>query len=257
MIPGSTGPGPVPSIWSRWRDSFGEAHLTLDAVVAHVDGELAPGPAGRATEHVQRCLLCAAEVAAQRRTRGMLRGADAPGAPSGLLSALRAIPDEPSTPPSPAGLAPGDDPHDGRRDGDQDGTGDDHADGSRAGRGAPGRRRRGERGGLRRGLPVAVASGIALGSVALAAVPALPMTSPVARSVAPGSPAGRGIAGADAFAVLSHRPGATAPPTTVAPTPATVAPTAAVPTTAAPTTSVPMTSARPAPAPGAPSPTGP
>lgn len=240
MIAGSAGPGPVPSIWSRWRDSCGEAHLTLDAVVAHVDGELAPGPAQRATEHVQRCLLCAAEVAAQRRTRGLLREADAPGAPSGLLSALRAIPDEP---PAPAGLGPGQDTGDDR----DDGPGDDHDAGPGIGTAGRGRRRRGERSGLRRGLPVAVASGIALGTVALAAVPAaLPMTSPIARSVAPGSPAGRGPTGADAFAVLSHRAGGAAATVDggTASTAATASPPAAVPATTAPPTAAPITPSR-------------
>lgn len=190
MIAGSAGPGPGSStpgssIWSRWRDSFGEAHLALDAVVAHVDGELAPGPARRATEHVERCLLCAGEVAAQRRTRGLLRGADVPGASTALLSALRAIPDESAPPSSPVGLgpsSPGGDT-DAPRDDRGDDRGDDRRDDAdeRGGRGRRGGRSR------RRGLPVVLASGLAIGTVALAAVPAAPMTGQIARSIGPGA----------------------------------------------------------------------
>lgn len=208
MISGSTGSGPagpVGSIWSRWRDSFGETHLTLDAVVAYVDGELAPGPAQRAAEHAARCLLCAGEVAEQRRTRGRLRGADTPGAPSSLLSALRAIPDEtlPSPPPGPEPLAARD-----------EGPGDEH-DGGPDHDGSP-RARREDARAVRRGLPVvAVASGIALGSVALAAVPALPMTSQIARSIGPGATAsGRALPGVEpAFTTAAPSSArATAPP---------------------------------------------
>lgn len=95
--------------WTRWVGSVSDAlpggHLSLDAVVAFVDDELAPGPAHRADEHVRRCLTCAAEVAAQRQARRRVRGAGAPGAPSSLLSRLCAIPAEADLPPAPSTLA--------------------------------------------------------------------------------------------------------------------------------------------------------
>ncbi|MFC5062098.1 hypothetical protein [Actinomycetospora atypica] len=94
--------GPQASAWARWRDG---GHLSLDAVVAHVDGELPPGAAARATAHVDHCLTCAGEVAAQRQARRRLRAADCPGVPSSLLSSLRAIPDSAELPEAPAGLA--------------------------------------------------------------------------------------------------------------------------------------------------------
>ncbi len=94
--------------WSRWIGAVSEAipagHLSLDAVVAHVDGELPPGPAARAAAHVDRCPACAGEVMAQRQARRRLRGADAPGVPDSLLCSLRAIPDVADLPEAPAGL---------------------------------------------------------------------------------------------------------------------------------------------------------
>ena len=94
--------------WSRWIGAVSEAipggHLSLDAVVAHVDGELPAGPAARAAAHVDRCPACAGEVMAQRQARRRLRGADAPGVPDSLLCSLRAIPDVADLPEAPAGL---------------------------------------------------------------------------------------------------------------------------------------------------------
>ncbi|MEV1293323.1 zf-HC2 domain-containing protein [Pseudonocardia sp. NPDC049635] len=84
---------------------WGEAHLTLEAVVAYVDDELASGPHERATRHLERCADCAAEVAGQRRARSVLRGADAPTLPPSLMSTLRSIPQETELPPPPAGLS--------------------------------------------------------------------------------------------------------------------------------------------------------
>ena len=99
---------PRGSPWSRWVGAVSEAlpggHLSLDAVVAHVDGELPAGPAGRAAAHVDRCPACAGEVMAQRQARRRLRGADTPGVPASLLSSLRAIPDSADLPEAPAGL---------------------------------------------------------------------------------------------------------------------------------------------------------
>lgn len=87
--------------WSRWSDS---GHLTLDAVVAFVDGELGEAAAGRAAAHVDHCPSCAGEVAAQRQARRRLRTADCPGVPSSLLTSLRNIPDHAELPEVPAGL---------------------------------------------------------------------------------------------------------------------------------------------------------
>jgi anti-sigma factor RsiW len=84
-------------------DAVPDGHISLDAIVAFADDELPPTPARRAAEHVERCLSCAMEVANQRRARHRLRDADAPGAPSSLLSTLRAIPDLPASPDPAAG----------------------------------------------------------------------------------------------------------------------------------------------------------
>ncbi|MEQ3551548.1 zf-HC2 domain-containing protein [Pseudonocardia nematodicida] len=84
---------------------WGEAHLTLEAVVAYVDDELAAGPHDRAHRHLERCPDCASEVAGQRRARTELRGADAPTLPPSLMSTLRAIPRDTDLPAPPAGLA--------------------------------------------------------------------------------------------------------------------------------------------------------
>lgn len=84
---------------------WGEAHLTPEAVVAYVDGELAPGPDARARRHLQHCVDCATEVVDQRKARSELRGADAPTLPTSLMSALQAIPQDTELPPPPAGLS--------------------------------------------------------------------------------------------------------------------------------------------------------
>lgn len=84
---------------------WGETHLTLEAVVAYVDDELAAGPNDRATRHLERCTDCAAEVAEQRRARSALRGADVPTLSPSLMSALRSIPQDTELPPPPAGLS--------------------------------------------------------------------------------------------------------------------------------------------------------
>ncbi|MHC1559840.1 zf-HC2 domain-containing protein [Actinomycetospora sp. C-140] len=162
MISGRGGSG-----W--WSERFTEAgHLALDAVVAFVDDELPPGPAHRAAMHVDRCLSCAAEVAAQRQARRRVRAAGDPAAPSSLLSALCSIPDAAPLPGPPAGLAV-----------DADGQFVVPADASDA----PRAERRGRRRGRRRALavPVAVSSGVVVGAAALAA-----LTGPV---VVAGTPA--------------------------------------------------------------------
>lgn len=80
-------------------------HLAVDALVAFVDGELAPGARDRAAAHLTRCPSCAAEIAAQRQARSVVRSADCPGAPADLLAALRDIPHTTDLPGPPAGLA--------------------------------------------------------------------------------------------------------------------------------------------------------
>ena len=84
---------------------WGEAHLTLEAVVAYVDGELATGPHERAVRHLDHCADCAAEVIEQRQARTALRGADCPTLPSSLMTSLCAIPQSADLPAAPAGLS--------------------------------------------------------------------------------------------------------------------------------------------------------
>lgn len=208
---------------------WGEAHLTLEAVVAHVDDELAAGPRDRAVRHLDRCPSCAAEVAEQRRTRSALRGADAPTLPPSLMSALCAIPQDTPLPPPPAGLALTDD---GelvsvlRPEAFAGSTPDDPA----AADGAPaGRSRRSRR--VRMGTGAAV-SGLALGALAFG-LPAVVASAPAPAPAgpAPGSPAVARLA-VTPTQPARPRPGATAGPTTApaASTPATGAPTAPGPT---------------------------
>jgi anti-sigma factor RsiW len=75
--------------------SFGglfEDHLSVDAVVAYVDGELSLVPFQRAAAHLQRCPMCAAEVSDQMFARDSLRSAATPRMPSSLLASLQSIP---------------------------------------------------------------------------------------------------------------------------------------------------------------------
>ena len=80
-------------------------HLAVDALVAFVDGELAPGAHDRAAAHVTGCQSCAAEIAAQRQARSVVRSAHCPSAPADLLAALREIPHTAELADPPAGLA--------------------------------------------------------------------------------------------------------------------------------------------------------
>lgn len=94
----------------RWRISvtapdWGQDHLSSDAIVAFVDGELAPGPHRRATQHLRQCPECAAQVGAQGQARSALRTAAGPSLPSSLLTSLRSIPQDTDLPAPPAGLA--------------------------------------------------------------------------------------------------------------------------------------------------------
>jgi anti-sigma factor RsiW len=84
---------------------WGQGHLSLDAIVAYVDDELAAGAHARAEAHLASCPECAAEVTAQRQARTALRAAGGPCLPSSLLRSLRAIPVDAELPPVPPGLA--------------------------------------------------------------------------------------------------------------------------------------------------------
>lgn len=86
-----------------------EQHLMPDAVVAFVDGELSPLAQQRASEHIAKCPFCLSETRTQRQARSAVRSADTPGAPAGLLAALRAIPIDTELPGGPENLAIGPD----------------------------------------------------------------------------------------------------------------------------------------------------
>ena len=84
---------------------WGQDHLSLDAIVAYVDDELAEGPHLRATRHLSQCRECAAQVVAQGQARAALRTATVPSLPSSLLSSLRSIPQDTDIPGPPGDLA--------------------------------------------------------------------------------------------------------------------------------------------------------
>lgn len=69
-----------------------ELHLAVEAIVAHVDGELAPVPRERANAHLARCAECRAAVAEQRRAKAALTVAPGPAPSTDLLARLRDIP---------------------------------------------------------------------------------------------------------------------------------------------------------------------
>jgi len=88
---------------------WGQDHLSVEAVAAYVDGELADRPYGRATRHLAACSECAAQVVAQGQARAALRAARCPSLPSSLMSTLRSIPQDTELPGPPNGLAIGPD----------------------------------------------------------------------------------------------------------------------------------------------------
>ena len=178
----------------RWRitvtaPDWGQDHLSLEAVAAYVDGELAPGPHARATQHLGQCPECAAQVSTQGQARKALRTAGGPCLPSALLSSLRAIPQDTELPGPPPGLAmtadgqlvsvlrpepvpPADAAHRGFR---SDLTTPAHHATARPHRPAPKQQRR-----LRVGTGVAV-SGLALGALVFG----LPSATPSAPAAPP------------------------------------------------------------------------
>jgi anti-sigma factor RsiW len=84
---------------------WGQDHLSVEAVAAYVDDELAEGPRDRATRHLSACPDCAAQVFDQGQARAALRSAACPSMPSTLLSSLQSIPRDAELPPPPPGLA--------------------------------------------------------------------------------------------------------------------------------------------------------
>ncbi|MBP2476473.1 anti-sigma factor RsiW [Crossiella equi] len=86
-----------------------EQHLTPDAIVAFVDGELSPVAHDRASAHVAKCQLCAGEVSAQRSAKSALRTSALPGVSSRLMASLCAIPQNTELPAMPDELAVTDD----------------------------------------------------------------------------------------------------------------------------------------------------
>ncbi|HEX8081993.1 MAG TPA: hypothetical protein VF557_17405 [Jatrophihabitans sp.] len=84
---------------------FGLPHLSEDAVAAFADGVLSAAAASRARRHCAECVECADAVRGQRETAMMLRAAQAPALPSGLLDRLAGLPmSTPLPPPSRGGL---------------------------------------------------------------------------------------------------------------------------------------------------------
>jgi anti-sigma factor RsiW len=169
----------------RWRitvttPDWGSDHLSADAIVAFVDGELAAGPQERALRHLRECPECAAQVGAQGQARTAVRAAGCPGAPASLLSRLGSIPADTDLPEPPAGLAV-----------DADGQLVCLLREEPAGPAADRRRR-----GLRLGTGVAV-SGLALGALAFGA--------PAASTSAIGPAPERGLPGGSAAVDASLR----------------------------------------------------
>ena len=77
---------------SHYPGALPELHLAVEAIVAHVDGELAPVPRDRANAHLAKCSECRAAVAEQRRAKATLTVAAGPSPSSDLLARLRDIP---------------------------------------------------------------------------------------------------------------------------------------------------------------------
>jgi hypothetical protein len=70
-------------------------HLSIEAIVAFVDGELRMTAHLRAAHHLSLCPLCAAEVEGQSRARAALRDSHPIRIPTELLGLLSEIPHYP------------------------------------------------------------------------------------------------------------------------------------------------------------------
>jgi anti-sigma factor RsiW len=84
--------------------SLPESHLAQEAIAALVDGELPPGPAGRAARHLSGCAQCRLAVEAQREAKEALHGSRDVTVPGDLMSRLCAIPFTTDVPGSGGGL---------------------------------------------------------------------------------------------------------------------------------------------------------
>jgi anti-sigma factor RsiW len=197
---------------------WGQAHLSLDAIVAYVDDELSAGAHTRAEEHLAGCAECAAEIVAQRQARSALRTADVPRLPSSLLRTLQAIPADAELPPPPPGLSV---TPDGQFVLLRDVPSDDGGDAGSGRHGAPRLSRRARLGAL---------SGLAVGALAVGALVApgapVPSAGEVSRASVPqsavparavlGGPvldiSGSGARGPDAPAQAGRRAAPSDPP---------------------------------------------
>ena len=83
---------------------FGLPHLSEDAVAAFADGVLSASAASRAQRHCSECAECAGAVRIQREAAMLLRTAQAPVLPSGLLARLAGLPMSTPLPPPCSGL---------------------------------------------------------------------------------------------------------------------------------------------------------
>ncbi|HST50212.1 hypothetical protein [Jatrophihabitans sp.] len=83
---------------------FGLPHLSEDAVAAFADGVLSASAASRARRHCAECAECADAIRVQREAAMLLRTAQAPTLPSGLLDRLAGLPMSTPLPPPCGGL---------------------------------------------------------------------------------------------------------------------------------------------------------
>ncbi|MCZ4552908.1 MULTISPECIES: hypothetical protein [Mycobacteriales] len=74
------------------RKFLSTEHLATEAVAAYVDGELRMNAYMRASQHLQACSQCRAEVEAQSAARAALRRSGEVNMPAGLLGELSQIP---------------------------------------------------------------------------------------------------------------------------------------------------------------------
>lgn len=72
-----------------------DTHLSIEALAAYVDGELAAGPRLRAAEHVAQCLECGVAVGIQQQSKESLSQSSGTFAvPASLMARLGGIPFE-------------------------------------------------------------------------------------------------------------------------------------------------------------------
>lgn len=72
-----------------------DTHLSIEALAAYVDGELAAGPRLRAAEHVAQCLECGVAVGIQQQSKESLSQSSGTfSVPASLMARLGGIPFE-------------------------------------------------------------------------------------------------------------------------------------------------------------------